>query len=209
MKKNKLFILGLVTVFVALVSLTLVSSTWAKYTTTQSGSDSARVAYWGFNSTADLALNLFEETDGTTVKSAVSGQDVIAPGTKGDCTVQLAYAPNADGKRKAPEVAYKVTYVLSEANFTDNLQTHPNILFTVKIGGVAQPNAENKTWEKLPKEFIKDYAAGENAENITIEWKWIFDDTDGENEDVFDTQLGNAGEAVCEVVVTITATQVD
>ena len=32
MKKNKLFIAGLVTVFVALVSLTLVSSTWAKYT---------------------------------------------------------------------------------------------------------------------------------------------------------------------------------
>ena len=46
MKRNKLFILGICTVMVALVSLSLVSGTWAKYTSTVSGSSAARVAKW-------------------------------------------------------------------------------------------------------------------------------------------------------------------
>ena len=41
MKKNKIFTLGLVITFVFVVSLTLVSGTFAKYTSTVTGNDSA------------------------------------------------------------------------------------------------------------------------------------------------------------------------
>ena len=46
MKKNRIFILGIVTMFVAILSLTLVSGTLARYTSSGKGSDSVQVAKW-------------------------------------------------------------------------------------------------------------------------------------------------------------------
>ena len=48
MKKNKIFTLGLAIAFVFVLSLTLVSGTFAKYTSTVTGKDSAAVAKWAF-----------------------------------------------------------------------------------------------------------------------------------------------------------------
>ena len=54
MKKNKFFMLGIITVFVAILSLTFVSSTFARYTSQVSGTDSARVAIWKWSFTEDV-----------------------------------------------------------------------------------------------------------------------------------------------------------
>ena len=107
MRKNRLFILGIFTVMVALVSLSLVSGTWAKYTSTVSGKDTARVAKWdvkvntvkGASTKQTVTFDLFSTTaildtkDGLAETDVTNNPDddknVIAPGTKGKVTFTL------------------------------------------------------------------------------------------------------------------------
>ena len=98
MKKNKIFTLGLAIAFVFVLSLTLVSGTFAKYTSTVTGKDSAAVAKWAFQygnnegaltdidlvSTKEISFNLFDtilDTNGDTETDVAANK--IAPGTKG------------------------------------------------------------------------------------------------------------------------------
>lgn len=192
MKKNRLFVLGLVTVFVALVSLTFVSSTWAKYTTTASGSDSARVAYWGFTQNT-LTLNLFEDAYDH-VEDDVT--DIIAPGT--ESSQIITFEAN---DTYAPEVDYKVTYTfeasapntVDEKNLLKYLDENENFKWTFQIsgGGVQNCNtiAELETKvEALSKTFVP--ANTNYTETFTIGWVWDFG-TDDPEQDADDTFLGN------------------
>ena len=81
-----------------LITSSFVGSTLAKYTTEVSGSDTARVAKFGVELTADA--NLFEKeyegVNGISVKSD-DDADVIAPGTFGVATLfTIAGAPEVD-----------------------------------------------------------------------------------------------------------------
>ncbi|MCM1260711.1 MAG: hypothetical protein NC182_06235 [Prevotella sp.] len=91
MKKNKIFALGLIVTFVAFISLSLVSSTWAKYTSSVSGTSTATVAKWSFDgvdlSTNTIDFNLFAtilDTNGKEETDVKAG--LIAPGTKGNAS---------------------------------------------------------------------------------------------------------------------------
>ena len=73
MKKNKLFLLGLFVVFAAVLSLSLVSNTLAKYTTSDSGSDTARVAKWGVTvSASGDETAVLDTADGATEVEIIS-----------------------------------------------------------------------------------------------------------------------------------------
>ena len=48
MEKNKTMKMILITLLIAMIALVLVSGTYAKYTSSASGSDTARVAKWSF-----------------------------------------------------------------------------------------------------------------------------------------------------------------
>lgn len=223
MKKNKLFIIGLVTVFVALLSLTLVSSTFAKYVTTSTGTDTARVAKWGVNITAagNDAFSKVYRTDDTSVtgiaSSVISSTEdkVIAPGTKGNFA-----AVTVSG---TPEVAVKIERKaeVTLSNWTINTdEFYCPIVIIVKLGGTsteftqggdtntaatleaAIETAINKTINVAPNTDL----SGE-INSLEISWKWDFGNG---TTDAKDTALGNLGTApTITVEVVTTVTQID
>lgn len=198
MKKNKLFVLGLVAVFVAILSLTLVSGTWAKYTSTVTGSDTARVAKWSFDG-VDLAdankkvtVNLFntiKDSDGNTeedVKTAGKNENtIIAPGTKGTGTFTLKNTGEVNAKAT-------VTFTVTNAN---NIP----VQFTDKDGEKLTATDGTYTLGEVTLSMND-----ETGQTLTLNWEWPFN-----GNDTTDTTLGVAGTAEITVEVTVVFTQVD
>ena len=223
MKKNKLFIIGLVTVFVALLSLTLVSSTFAKYTTTDTGTDTARVAKWGVSISAagDDAFKTEYATDDknvteitTSVKSSTNDK-VIAPGTEGTfAAVTVTGTPEV-----AVKIEQKATVTLE--NWVINTdEFYCPIVITVKKGNdtiTIQQDATNNTVAAL-KEAIEEainntiYAEANTdlstkISSLEISWAWAFG---AGTTDAKDTALGNLETApTIKVEVVTTVTQID
>ena len=198
MRKNRLFILGIFTVMVALVSLSLVSGTWAKYTSSVSGSDSARVAKWEFtlntvdvtnsavatpqNVTFDL-FKTIKDTDGSaeTDLSATDGS-IIAPGTQGEFDLVIKNTSEVNAE-------YSIDYTIT------NEDSIP-VQFSVDGGS---------TWSSSLADVAEvDIAHTSGTETIKVQWKWAFDGNDN-----VDTLLGLDGDAQISVAVKITFAQVD
>lgn len=194
MKKNRILIVGVITAFVALITLSLVSGTWAKYTSSVEGSDTARVAKWSFNG-ADLeertiAFNLFQTSYGETVKSK-DGKKVVAPGTEGSATFAL---------KNTGEVAAEAKIVLTITN-ANNI---PVKITYAGVGGTETEVDANGTIELPVQQLAIEQTT---ATEITIKWAWPFDGND--TNDTNDTNLGIDGTAEIKVVATVTFTQVD
>ncbi len=206
MKKNRLFVLGLVTVFVALVSLTFVSSTWAKYTTTVSGTDQARVAYWGFEETDTLEWDLFDAVYEDDVKSE-DGDNLIAPGTSKTTHVEFNY----QGTTKKPEVDYVLKFNTAGSDINDLVKNNTNIVWRAYLSGNTAP--EYGTWQSMLDAIDSYQIAGEAAEArptdlLVIEWQWLIGSTDEEN--ARDTLMGNKDIDLNVVLkIAVTAEQVD
>ena len=73
MKKNRIMRLASILLVCVLLTTSVISGTFAKYTTSQDASDSARVAHWGFNAAADFDLDLFNAS----TDSGMGGDDSI------------------------------------------------------------------------------------------------------------------------------------
>lgn len=210
MKKNKLFIIGLVTVFVALLSLTLVSSTFAKYVTTGTGSASARVAKWGFkkvtmNLGTDLFNNIYTSTDGK--ESVKSTAKVIAPGTEGSASFGFTY--DATGVTK-PEVAYNFT-IDATGTCANEIKDNTSIKWYLDEAEYTFDGllAAIKALSGDPS-GTKRYEAGTLPEDLmhTVKWVWSFNVN--ETGDTADTDMGNAADlANVTLKITVTATQID
>ena len=203
MKKNKVLLLGIITVFVAIFSLTLVSGTWAKYTSEVSGTSTATVAKWawkvdstkvvGDGTTAtSFNVNLFKtikEEDTTTEETDVKN-GLIAPGTGG----QLSFTVE-----NASEVSGKVVLKFEESeNFSsipleysvDGITWTTAAAFSALAGNTAELKLGGTA--PLTKEF-------------KIYWRWAFT-----GDDAKDTGLGNATTApTITVKVTLTFTQIN
>ena len=82
MKKNKFLRLASVMLMLCLITTCAISGTFAKYTTNDTGSDSARVAKWGV--TVELSgASLFSDTYNSNKVVGTSSAKVVAPGTSG------------------------------------------------------------------------------------------------------------------------------
>lgn len=198
MKKQRFFMLGIITVLVAVLSLTFVSSTFARYTTSGSGEDSARVAKWGVSVTVDAEEAFGEKYEdaisatGTKVVSSVSGQDVLAPGTEG----QLA-SISIEG---TPEVMVSIsaTFELTLTGWQINSEEYCPLVFTVNATEFKK--AADETVEAFANRVEAAVIAilkGENiaantdlARSVTITWEWAFD-----GDHAKDTALGNLATA--------------
>ena len=101
MKKNTMMRVASALLVAVLLSTSVISGTFAKYTTAVEGSDSARVAHWGINKDFTGAV-AFEDVYSTDVKS--NGDLVVAPGTTGSGTYALT---------GTPEVDYNVTFAFT------------------------------------------------------------------------------------------------
>ncbi len=111
MKKNRMMRVASALLIAVLLTTCSISGTFAKYVTTASASDTARVAKWGVgvSVSVDPFANSYAKTDGNaisanTVVSATEGtapnttqDDVVAPGTSGTFgTIQITGAPEVE-----------------------------------------------------------------------------------------------------------------
>ena len=210
--------LGLVTVFVAVLSLTLVSSTFARYSSTVTGQDSARVAKWelkvgeqviiGQNPQA-LTFDLFRAdgiyelnnegnvaaADDEEVKNGTTSEPIIAPGTGGSYTFII---------KNTSEVAANVKAIYSATNAN-------NIPLQFSTSNT------NDSWKSL-EQINTEIAAGqdlpyddEDGYTITLYWRWLpgtsNEPTDPTNS--ADTTLGIGGTATYNITITVVAVQKD
>lgn len=199
MKKNVMMRIASVLLIAVLVTTCGISGTYAKYVSTAEGSDTARVAKWGWGNTS-ISIDLFSDTYGETVDSA-DDANVIAPGTSQTGT--LIWAP-ATGF--APEVDYELSFALTGTVPAD-IETELDWTLQIDNGDVQTFT----TFDNLKTALEATTYAGEASGtaptvNIIIGWVWTFNGGD----DAADTALGNADTlANLSVTVTMTATQVD
>ena len=183
MKKNRMMRVASALLVAVLLSTSAISGTFAKYVTTESGSDSARVAKFGVNITVDGGL--FSETyidapatgDTVTVKTSGNVDDIsklVAPGTKSaenglnfsvtgtpEVDVRVYFDTTDFGSNVDKDVFLKAaTYDdVTTSNTTDKFTLAADyypVKYTLKKNGVAVTDAENVTLAKL-KEKLDSY----------------------------------------------------
>lgn len=220
MKKNKMMRIASALLVAVILTTCAISGTFAKYVTSGSGSDSARVAKFGVTVTG--TANTFEKTYAKddmsftlAANTVVSTEDVVAPGTSGS---MAAFTING-----TPEVAVRV-------NFTGSLELGDKWVdstaayycpIEVTVGDTTFKGLDYASADEFEAAvnakiatFTNDYAAGTNLNGIggdapAISWKWAFEG----NDNVKDTYLGDqaaAGEAATiSLDITATVTQID
>ncbi len=207
---RKLLRLAVILALVAMIALTLVANTYAKYTTTVSGKDTAIVAKWSvkaaagstnFTSGTAATVNIFDEskvydtksgfttgTVDTDVKNAAANAAaIIAPGTWGKFSYTLTNNSDVNATYKvaytADEKTVPLMWSLNGTDWKDNISDLD----------VTDATAISMT-------------AG--TETITVYWKWDF--TKDAARDTADTKLGTAATlAQPTATVTVTFDQVD
>ena len=197
MKDNKLVKVFLIALLIVMVGLILVSGTYAKYTTTFTGSDTATVAKFkvSSNTTAET-FDLFKtakEVDGTTADAeVVNGK--VAPGTGGKFDIQLTNDSDV-----------KVNYAISLKETNES-----NIPIEYSLDGTTYVTAAN-----FASVSAADLAIGSTTQTVSVYWRWAFEGKDSTNykttqTDTTDYTLGTASTApTVKVEASTVFTQVD
>lgn len=223
-KKNWTFKTAGILLALVLVTSCFVGGTFAKYVTSDSGQDSARVAKWGVNITATGDTAFAEKYDdeasetGTKVVSSVNGEDVLAPGTKGTLGgIKITGKPevmvNIDVTADLKLTGWSITGDWdNDPETAETTIEYCPLVFKVgaeeiKMDGEITTVAalEAAVEKKLTDLSAQNVAANTDLatdRNVTISWEWAF-----EGENVKDTALGNLTtlpqiEFECEATVT-------
>ena len=227
MKKNRMMRLASALLVAVLLTTCAISGTFAKYVTTASASDSARVAKWGVTVTAS-ADDAFTPTyasnttgvSGNTVVSAdenadgvANDDDVLAPGTSG----HLGQVTMTGTPEVMVDVAVTADLELSGWVIDGSTEYCP-VVFTIgtetygTIAGVDHQSTDIADLEADIEALLNN--TGDNIPantnlastyNFDIEWAWAFD-----GDDVSDTKLGNLATApTIEFTYSASVTQVD
>ena len=203
MKKNVMMRIASLLLIAVLITTCGISGTYAKYVSTATGSDTARVAKWEVNlndeqmqMTHTIKFNIFdtiyednlqdEEADEHLKSAKTDDMPIIAPGTAGQFEITVV---------NASEVAANIEIAFTNDNTDIPLQFSDD-------GG--------QTWKTDIEDlnFEEDYDALQTAGyNHVIWWKWAYN-VDA-TADAVDTGLGLVGEAEVTIGVTITATQIN
>lgn len=238
MKKNWTMRVGVTLLALTLITSCFVGGTFAKYTTSGSGDDTARVAKFGVTVTATGSTFATEYKSGqpgyenvVVVKSGTTDK-VVAPGTYGQMTgIRLS---------GTPEVAVRVSCEATKFDLGDNWVDAEGNYYCPLIIKIREGKNENipttdligtkydsaDEFEAAVKEAIADYSVdykpGTNlatvgADTLTIDWAWAFETGDDATakaaNNVRDTYLGDqaaAGKAATvSLEVTTTVTQID
>lgn len=235
-KKNWTLRAAVLMFALVLITSCFVGGTFAKYVTSGSGTDSARVAKFGVTVTAsgDLFAKEYATDDqtvvGTIAKSVISTDKVVAPGTESNGDFVAATVTGT------PEVAVRVSYKLDTAtlqleNWKDgDGKFYCPLVFKVKTpdGNTVISGMEFQTAEAMKAALVnavaaytRDYApgtdlSGKAADTLAISWEWPFEtgtDADKPANNVKDTFLGDeaaAGRAATvSLTLATTVTQID
>lgn len=204
MKKNKMMRIASVLLVAVLLSTCAISGTFAKYVTSDSGSDTARVAKWGVEISLADDLGAFlpkYETDETgtgayvgthTVACLNDAEDLVAPGTKGSMSFTIT---------GTPEVATRITvsasgtpikldageYTLAAGKFADAAVTVTTtaVYEPIKFYFGTDAITDNTTYDKTLSELVtalealsKDYDPNATLdETYYIGWSWALENT--------------------------------
>lgn len=221
MKKNKIMRWASALLVLTLLTTCAISGTFAKYVTSTTGNDRARVAYWGFDEQAHIDIDLFD-TEYANVRSQ-TGDNVMAPGTEHDTFVSFHY--NDVNGFTAPEVAYTFTIdVETEGNYAE-LDANPNFYWTLeRYDGVVE------TYDTLAQLVTAmNYLSGDKSgtgtypanglpqtydqarDGFYVGWVWKYEDAENlVAQDMRDTAMGNAAHLdSVSLTLTITAEQID
>lgn len=179
-------------------TMCLVGGTFAKYTSSATGTDSATVAKWSFKvgetdiaTTDTFTFDLFKtikDSDGINNETEMNPVDgsIIAPGTQGSFDLVLKNESQVTAQ-------YAIDYTVT------NNSDIP-VQFSVDGGRTWTDDLTDVTASDATK-----LAANSGTTTITVQWKWDFNGSD----DSYDTALGIGGNAVLTVNAKVTATQVD
>ena len=183
---------------VMMFTMCFVGGTFAKYTSSATGTDSATVAKWSFKvgetdiaTTDTFTFDLFKtikDSDGINNETEMNPVDgsIIAPGTQGSFDLVLKNESQVTAQ-------YAIDYTVTNNNdIPVKFSVDGGTTWTNDLADVA---ASDST--KL--------AANSGTTTIKVQWKWDFNGSD----DSFDTALGIGGNAVLTVKAEVTATQVD
>lgn len=229
MRKNKMLRMASALLILVLLTTSVVGGTFAKYVTTADATDTARVAKWAINYKANddtainivggdtITFNLFKTvsdddanaitagTDDSNVKDGTGNEKIIAPGTGGKFKMNIENASEVTAK-------YTIELTDAQANATTNGNTIP-----------IEYSLDNTNWTKTitdlnsNNELLKDIPLNmESSKDVTVYWRWAFEDTTDSDRNAKDTDLGNAAatastgaEPKVTVTAKITVTQVD
>ncbi len=225
MKKNKTMRFAAMLLALTLVTSCFVGGTFAKYVTTQNGSDSARVAAFGvtINPNGEL-FNATYKTDATgttfTGENSVVGTssaDVVAPGTSGTLTAMTISG--------TPEVAVEVKYVaeLSLANWAIANDAY-YCPIEIKVGDTTYKGSDYQNMaafesavEAAIGNYTAQYAPGQDLSGTTVSvpsvsWCWAIgegNESDTYLGDVAANKYEGKSAATIELKITTTVTQID
>ena len=184
-----------------LITCCFVGSTFAKYTSESTATDSATVAKWAFTVGSDniVANNTFTfdlfstvydldaetdkvlTTDDAQIVNDSEGKVLIAPGCGGYVTVTLTNSSEV-------EATYAVAYTAAEAG--------------VPLKWSATNNGTD--WTETPTNISATTIAAGGQATITLYYMWAF-----EGDNTADTTLGAAGTAAPSITAVVTVTQAD
>lgn len=199
--ENKLMKITTFVLLITILALILVSGTYAKYTSSVSGSDSATVAKWSIKvngteiavANPNVTFKLFEtinDTNGGVESDVTSG--LIAPGTSGAFSVKIKNESEVTAK-------YSIDFTVSKTNVPIEFSTDNGTTWKSSIDAPAE----------------KTLAVGSAEDTVTVQWRWAFEESvDGNTQvrDTADTNIGIAAQTATTnvtITATINATQVD
>lgn len=196
MKKSIFTKVGAAAVVLTLVTASLVGGTFAKYTSTVSGTAKATVAQWkiAVKDSADTALS--DKFDLSIVNSndALATTDgKVAPGASGSFEIKI------DGT--GSEVGYSYSVKATDVSMNNiPLKFYSDAKMEKEIAGVKDATAD------IPVELAKgdvELADVGTAKSVPVYWKW-----DPASTDDADNALGTAATAPTGTIsITVTAEQ--
>jgi len=182
MKKNRMMRLASILLVCVLLSTSVISGTFAKYTSTTTATGSATVAKWDvkLNTKSFSETITFDFTETWTDSNGSVEADVVskrlAPGTKGSFNLVVKNDSEVNAQ-------FKITFDFAEVSGLP-------LVITYKIG------EDTYTADS----FV---AIGMNeTKTVTVNWVWPFDGTN-------DTTFGEATDRDFDVSATVVVEQVD
>lgn len=221
MKRNRLYWLFSLVLVLTLVSFTLVSGTYAKYTKQVTATDTARVAKFAFDlsdgtntldeaTAAPVSIDLFKTTDAGLYDNGTNGT-FIAPGTTGSVVLSLD---------NLSEVDITVAFALTETNagsipiyytIGEGTQRYSAILSGSYGAESYQTLAQMATAVNALAGTVQasDGTTAVSLADITLNWTWAFETAGTGQTDTLDTALGVGGTATVKLDIACTVTQVN
>lgn len=218
--KNKTLRLALLVLLLAVVTMSVISGTLAKYVESVTGTDSARVALFkytleGMDGDGNTrTLNLFDTTNDTGILTnlANDGKKLVAPGSEGSIDVKLT---------NESEVKISAGFTLTETNASNIpiVYKYNNNYYSSVLPAKSEVTLHDGATDKvtvtgdlaaLAEAVGKAEGLAQNATStISLGWAWAFTGDGTTQTDVTDTTLGKAGKATVELQVKCDVTQLD